>query len=135
MLKCPLKERNEVWKNRSNHHKFETYLWAQCYPVDSGRKLNVHKTFIRRPGRLLNVLYTFNLHPLSTVKPCQRHFFVIVGLMFHSNGYWSIDSACKSIGWFLYEWNTGFLCINILYPLPFCVNDLLTFNNKLFGLF
>ena len=25
-------------------------------PVDTGHKLNVHKTFIRRPGRLLNVL-------------------------------------------------------------------------------
>ena len=30
-------------------------------PVDTGRKLNVHKTFRRRPGRLLNVLCTFNL--------------------------------------------------------------------------
>ena len=34
--------------------------------VDTGRKLNVHKTFRRRPARLLNVLYTFNLRPLST---------------------------------------------------------------------
>ena len=34
--------------------------------VDPGRKLNVHKTFKRRPGRLLNVLCTFNLHPVST---------------------------------------------------------------------
>ena len=34
-------------------------------PVDAGRKLNVHKTFRRRPGRLLNVLYTFNLRPVS----------------------------------------------------------------------
>ena len=30
-------------------------------PVDTGRKLNVHKTFRRHPGRLLNVLCTFNL--------------------------------------------------------------------------
>ena len=30
-------------------------------PLDTGRKLNVHKTFRRRPGRLLNVLCTFNL--------------------------------------------------------------------------
>ena len=30
------------------------------FPVDTGRKLNVHKTFKRRPGRLLNVLCTFN---------------------------------------------------------------------------
>ena len=34
--------------------------------VDTGRKLNVHKTFRRRPGRLLNVLCTFNLRPVST---------------------------------------------------------------------
>ena len=29
-------------------------------PVDTGRKLNIHKTFIGRPGHLLNVLCTFN---------------------------------------------------------------------------
>ena len=34
-------------------------------PVDTGRKWNVHKTFRRRPGRLLNVLCTFNLRPVS----------------------------------------------------------------------
>ena len=32
-------------------------------PVDTGRKLNKHKTFRRR---LLNVLCTFNLRPVST---------------------------------------------------------------------
>ena len=37
-------------------------------PVDTGRKLNVHKMFRRRPGRLLNVLCTFNLCPVSTGK-------------------------------------------------------------------
>ena len=31
------------------------------YPVDTGRKLKVHKTFRSRPGRLLNVLSRFNL--------------------------------------------------------------------------
>ena len=36
------------------------------FPVDTGRKLNIHKTFRRRPGRLLNVLCTFNLRPVST---------------------------------------------------------------------
>ena len=35
-------------------------------PVDTGRKLNVHETFRRSPGRLLNVLCTFNLSPAST---------------------------------------------------------------------
>ena len=38
-------------------------------PLDTGRKLHVHKTFRRRLGRLgrlLNVLCTFNLRPVST---------------------------------------------------------------------
>ena len=35
-------------------------------PVDTGRKLNVYKMFRRRPGRLLNVLCTFNLRSVST---------------------------------------------------------------------
>ena len=34
-------------------------------PVDTGLKLNVHKTFRRRPGSLLNILCTFNLRPVS----------------------------------------------------------------------
>ena len=37
-------------------------------PVDTGRKLNVHKAFSRHPGRLLNVLFTFNLRLASTGK-------------------------------------------------------------------
>ena len=37
-------------------------------PVDTGRNLNVHKTFRRSPGRLLNVLCTFNLCPVSIGK-------------------------------------------------------------------
>ena len=36
------------------------------YLVDTGRKLNVHKTFRRRPGRLRNVLCKFNVCPVST---------------------------------------------------------------------
>ena len=39
-----------------------------CIPVlislDTGRKFNVYKTFRRLPGRLLNVLYMFNLQPV-----------------------------------------------------------------------
>ena len=35
-------------------------------PVDTGCNLSVHKMFGRRPGRLLNVLRTFNLRPVST---------------------------------------------------------------------
>ena len=40
-------------------------ILSNSYPVDTGRKLNVHKTFRRRPGRLLNVSCTFNLCPVS----------------------------------------------------------------------
>ena len=41
--------------------------WKLPYnPVDTGRKLKVHKTFRRRAERLLNVLCTFNLCPVST---------------------------------------------------------------------
>ena len=32
-------------------------------PVETGCKLKIHKTFRRRPERLLNILCTFNLHP------------------------------------------------------------------------
>ena len=34
------------------------------YPLDTGRNLNVHKTFWKRPGNLMNVLFTFNLRPV-----------------------------------------------------------------------
>ena len=49
-------------------------------PVDTGRKLNVHKTFRRRPGRLLNVLCTFNLRLLSTGKELTLYelFFIAI---------------------------------------------------------
>ena len=33
--------------------------------IYTGRKLNVPKTFRRRPGRLLNFLCTFNVRPVS----------------------------------------------------------------------
>ena len=36
------------------------------YPIATGRKLNVRNTFRRPPRRLLNVLCTFNLRPVST---------------------------------------------------------------------
>ena len=40
--------------------------------VDTGRKLDVHKTFGRRPGRLLNILFTFNLRPVSMVSNAEH---------------------------------------------------------------
>ena len=40
-------------------------LSMTMYPLDTGRKVNVHKTFRRRLGHLLNVLYTLNVRPAS----------------------------------------------------------------------
>ena len=47
--------------------------------IDTGRKLNVHKTFRRRPGHPLNVLCTFNLRPVST----RRIFYCRKEITFH----------------------------------------------------
>ena len=47
-------------------HDRVTLLTEKHVPVDTGRKLNIHKTFRRRSGRLLNVLCTFNLRLVST---------------------------------------------------------------------
>ena len=41
----------------------ETHISRIIYSVDTGQELNVHKTFRRRPGRLLNVLCTSNSRP------------------------------------------------------------------------
>ena len=62
-------ESNFTWERflsqafiHSENHKAMT----SAFPVDTGHKLSAHKTFRRRPRLLLNVLYTFNLRPLST---------------------------------------------------------------------
>ena len=39
---------------------------ATKVPMDTGRKLNVHKTFRGFLGRLLNVLCTFNISHVSS---------------------------------------------------------------------
>ena len=41
--------------------------------VDTGRKLNGHKTFRRRSGRLLNVLCPFNLRLVPTGKASEKY--------------------------------------------------------------
>ena len=41
-------------------------------PVDKGRKLNVHKTFRRRLGSVLNVLCTLNLRPRERSVSCSK---------------------------------------------------------------
>ena len=38
------------------------------FPANTGRKLNVHSAFRRRPGRLLNVLCMLNLRPVLRGK-------------------------------------------------------------------
>ena len=54
----------EIFKKTSLKTLLSGYLCLDI-PLDTGRKLNVHKTFRRRPGHLLNVLCTFNLRPVS----------------------------------------------------------------------
>ena len=44
----------------------------QSHPLGTGRKLNVHKTFKRRPGRLLNVLCTLNFCPVSREQMIEK---------------------------------------------------------------
>ena len=44
---------------------FHAGFFVGRVPVDTERKFNVHKTFRKRPGRLLNVLCAFNLRPVS----------------------------------------------------------------------
>ena len=64
---------NEEEHGQSENEEFE--FFGRVIPVDTGRKLNVHKTFRRRPGRLLNILCTFNLRQVSTgIFPfCYKH--------------------------------------------------------------
>ena len=50
------------------------------FPVDTGRKLYVHKTFRGPPGRLLNLLCTFNLRPVSTGFMAVNHLQVFLGV-------------------------------------------------------
>ena len=38
---------------------------SRTYRLDTGHELNVHKTFRRRPRRLLNILCAFNLRSVS----------------------------------------------------------------------
>ena len=55
----------QCWKKQTKKKNNNSKDSLHKSPADAGRKLNVHKTFRRRSGRLLNVLYTFNLRPVS----------------------------------------------------------------------
>ena len=63
----------------------EKFIVKTYNPVDTGRKLNVRKTFRRRSGRKLNILCTFNLRPVST--GCIQGWVTID--FFHIYNYWS----------------------------------------------
>ena len=54
--------------------EFYVYGFNRDTPVDTGRKLNVHKTFRRSSGRLLNVLCTFSLRPVSAEEKAKAVF-------------------------------------------------------------
>ena len=47
-------------------------------PLDTGRKLNLHKTFTRR---LLNVLFTFNLRPVYMGSNAEHFLWKIMGTL------------------------------------------------------
>ena len=82
------------------------------YPLDTGGELNVYNTLRRRPGCLLNVLYTFSLHLVScgwvlgTLFIYFRLIFHFISIFF---GFpqliknWSTSLLCKLIEWLNYK--------------------------------
>ena len=63
--------------NIFREHVAYAYVFLIQSPVDTGSKLNVHKTFRGRPGRLLNVLCTFNLRLVSTGNRVKKIVFFL----------------------------------------------------------
>ena len=51
-------------------------------PLNTGRKLNARKTFKRHPGRLLSVLCTFKLGPVSRRRRCSNGIIFDFGQIF-----------------------------------------------------
>ena len=83
-------------KNSSNIAKsFQTYLDSPKaedfphYPLETGRKLNVHKTFRSRPGRLLTILCPFNLHPVP------RGYYLFFSISASQNGVSKLDQKLR----------------------------------------
>ena len=80
-----------LWVSLNSYSLCHTLFRAN--PVDTARKLNVHKTFIRRPGRLLNVLCTFKL------RPCvygEANFYLSIGECHWYDSYHVIFARSKS---------------------------------------
>ena len=82
------------------------------HPLNTGGELNVYNTLRRRPGCLLNVLYTFSLHLVScgwvlgTLFIYFRLIFHFISIFF---GFpqliknWSTSLLCKLIEWLNYK--------------------------------
>ena len=75
---------------------FQIVITRSQSPVDTGRKLKVHKTFRKRPRRLLNVLCTFNLRPVSTGSShnCFVKFFIRNGIWLPQKYFFSLRGVC-----------------------------------------
>ena len=70
-----------------------TPVWVTS--LDTIRKLNVHKTFRRCPGRLLNVLCMFNLAPAS--RGTYHHNFQVFSVLVVLELFWRIKCRQRSL--------------------------------------
>ena len=61
--------------------------WSYYFfnPIDTGSKLNVHKAFKRRPGRLMYVQFTSCVYWENMYLPTSQNFDFIIGTL--SNNY------------------------------------------------
>ena len=110
-----IKELNVFYFFFSSIHEFSyTQKQSVLFPVDTGCKLNIHKTFKRCLGPLLNVLCTFNLRPVSTgLGPGQDWYFCCLSCYCDLN--WSFWlSLEKNSNTFLWIW---FNCLKAIGPL------------------
>ena len=69
--------------------------------MDTGRKLNVHKTFRRRPERLMNVLCMLNLHPVlrRILVKIVRELKLLTILAKIGRKSWKITILCRKAKW------------------------------------
>ena len=90
---------------------------AVNFSVDTGRKLNVHKSFRRRPRRLLNVLCTLDLRPVSTGLKTVLEKSMYVFLRYATNTALTHTNFLKSVSFHIsgtlysggiYPWNLLF---------------------------
>ena len=96
-MKCPALFK--LWVQQRNFNVFVkpwvvqfTTIRMNNYPVDTGHKLNVHNTFRRRPGHLLNVSCAFNLRCTNLL-----HLY-----------YYTPNSTCKALNRFQESYNVKY---------------------------